>query len=451
MKRTLIRNARIVNEGETFIGSVVIDGETIAEILREDLQPEIPCEEIIDAHHSYLLPGIIDDHVHFREPGLTHKADIQSETRAAAAGGVTSFMDMPNVQPLTTTFEALEQKFALGSEKSLVNYSFYFGATNNNTELLHLLNKHRVCGIKLFMGSSTGNMLVDRTEALRRVFSEAGILIAAHCEDQNIIRQNTELYKRKYGEDPDIIYHPLIRDKEACYSSSSLAIKLAAETGARLHIMHVSTAGELKLFEDKPLNKKRITAEACIAHLFYSDEDYARLGTRIKCNPSIKDIENREALREALQTDLIDVIGTDHAPHLLSDKQGGSLKAASGIPMIQFSLVAMMELVKEGALSMEQLVKKMCHAPAELFEIHNRGFIRQGYQADLVLVNPDSGWDVTTDRILSKCGWSPLEGHHFTSEVKKTFINGQLVYSDGKVDETVRGQELQFRISAIKN
>lgn len=445
MKRTLIKNARIVNQGETFIGSVIIEGDTIAKILREE-SPQIPCEQTIDARLSYLLPGIIDDHVHFREPGLTQKADIQSETSAAAAGGVTSYMDMPNVIPQTTSLEALEQKFEIGAQKSLVNYSFYFGATNNNTGLLAQLDKHRICGIKLFMGSSTGNMLVDRTESLRRLFNEAGILIAAHCEDQNIIRQNTEQHKNEFGEDPHISQHPLIRNEQACYSSSALAVKLAKETGARLHILHVSTAGELTLFENKPLREKKITAEACIAHLLYSDQDYATLGTRIKCNPSIKSSDNRDALRKALSTNLIDVIGTDHAPHLLSEKQGGSLKAVSGMPMIQFSLVTMMELVSNGVLTIEQLVTKMCHAPAELFQIHQRGFIREGYKADLVLVNPDSPWEVTPELILSKCGWSPLEGHRFNSKVEKTFVNGELVYSDGKVDQSIRGQELRFRM-----
>lgn len=445
MKRTLIKNARIVGEGETFTGSVVIEGEKIARIVRGEGETEGSCEQVIDAKGSYLLPGIIDDHVHFREPGLTAKGDLRSESRAAAAGGVTSFMDMPNVIPQTTTIEALEDKFALAAEKSSVNYSFYFGATNNNTALLGKLDKNRVCGIKLFMGSSTGNMLVDRAETLRRLFSEAGMLIAAHCEDQDVIRRNTEFYRLKYGDDPDVSFHPLIRDEEACYASSALAVDLARETGARLHILHLSTARELELFEDKPFGEKKITAEACIAHLLYSDEDYVRLGSRIKCNPAIKRVENREALRRALRTGRIDVIGTDHAPHLLSEKQGGSLKAVSGMPMIQFSLVAMMELVREGVISIEQLAEKMCHAPAGLFGIEDRGFIREGYQADLVIVNPDAAWTVTPERILSKCKWSPLEGHTFNSQVEKTFVNGHLVYADGVVDDEVRGQELKFK------
>lgn len=445
MRRTLVRNARIVNEGETFAGSVSIEGEKIARVIRAgETESAGEYEKVIDARQSYLLPGIIDDHVHFREPGLTAKADLQSESRAAAAGGVTSFMDMPNVVPQTTTLDALEEKFALAARKSSVNYSFYFGATNNNMDLLGGLDKTRVCGIKLFMGSSTGNMLVDRAEALRRLFREAGMLIAAHCEDQDIIRRNTEYYRSKYGEDPAVSFHPLIRNEEACYASSALAVGLAREAGARLHILHVSTARELELFEDKPYGEKMVTAEACIAHLLYSDLDYARLGTRIKCNPAVKQVENREALRRALRTGRIDVVGTDHAPHLLSEKQGGSLKAVSGMPMIQFSLVAMMELVAEGVITIEQLVQKMCHAPAGLFAVEKRGYIREGYQADLVIVNPESPWTVTPEQILSKCGWSPLEGQSFRSRVEKTFVNGDLVYSDGSIDETVLGQALKF-------
>lgn len=445
MKRTWIKNARIVNEGETFRGSVVIEGEIIAEILRDNENPAQTCEEVIDANQHYLLPGVIDDHVHFREPGLTHKADIWSETHAAAAGGVTSYMDMPNVSPQTTTLEALENKFDIAAQKSLVNYSFYFGATNSNTVLLPQLDKHRVCGIKLFMGSSTGNMLVDRLPVLQQIFRKSEIMIAVHCEDQRIISHNISLYKEKYGEDPPIEFHPQIRDEKACYESSALAVQLAKEAGARLHILHLTTARELKLLEDKPVTEKKITAEACVAHLLYSDKDYARLGSRIKCNPAIKNEENRKALRRALTSNLIDVIGTDHAPHLLSEKQGGSLKAVSGMPMIQFSLIAMMELVKEGILTMEELVRKMCHTPAELFQIRRRGFIRKGYQADLVIVNPDKEWEVTPDAILSKCQWSPLEGHRFTAEVERTFVNGQSVYANGRINESVRGQELRFR------
>lgn len=444
MKRTWIHHATIVNEGRSFTGSVVIEGEQISEVLEGDARPSSVCDEEIDAHGWFLLPGVIDDHVHFRDPGLTHKADMATETAAAAAGGVTSFMDMPNCNPQTTTLEALDRKFADAATKCIVNYSFYFGATNNNADLLARLDKTHVCGVKLFMGASTGNMLVDRMDTLRKIFSEAGMLIATHCEDQHIIRRNTELFKEKYGEDPDVCFHPMIRSEEACWESSSLAVRLAKETGARLHILHVSTARELELLENKPLHEKRITAEACVSHLFFCDEDYKTSGTRIKCNPSIKTRHDRDALRAALRTDLIDVIGTDHAPHLLSEKQGGALKAVSGMPTLQFSLASIYELVYEGVLSMEQLVQKMCHAPAELFRIKNRGYIRPGYQADLVLLNPNREWTVTPDCIESKCGWSPMEGRTFHGKVEKTFVNGTLVYADGKVDKTHRGQALVF-------
>ena len=439
-----IHNAVIVNEGKQFAGSVVIDNGIIREVLEEGKQPSQPCDEEVDAKGCYLIPGVIDDHVHFRDPGLTHKADMASETAAAAAGGVTSFMDMPNCNPQTTTLEALNAKFEDAATKCVVNYSFYFGATNNNVHVLKELDKTRVCGVKLFMGASTGNMLVDRMEALRKIFSEAGILIATHCEDQNTIRENTERFRQEYGEDPDIICHPLIRSEEACYRSSALAVQLAKETNARLHVLHVSTARELELFEDKPLSEKRITAEACVSHLFFCDEDYQTLGARIKCNPSIKTRADRDALRGALSTNRIDVVGTDHAPHLLTEKQGGALKAVSGMPSIQFSLVSLFELVHEGVLTVEQLVQKMCHAPAELYQIEKRGYIRPGYWADLVLVNPNKEWTVTSDCIQSKCGWSPMEGCHFHAQVEKTFVNGVLAYADGKVNTSNRGQALVF-------
>ncbi|MBS5552355.1 MAG: dihydroorotase [Bacteroides sp.] len=439
-----IHNAVIVNEGKQFAGSVVIDNGIIREVLEEGKQPSQPCDEEVDAKGCYLIPGVIDDHVHFRDPGLTHKADMASETAAAAAGGVTSFMDMPNCNPQTTTLEALNAKFEDAATKCVVNYSFYFGATNNNVHVLKELDKTRVCGVKLFMGASTGNMLVDRMEALRKIFSEAGMLIATHCEDQNTIRENTERFRQEYGEDPDITCHPLIRSEEACYRSSALAVQLAKETNARLHVLHVSTARELELFEDKPLSEKRITAEACVSHLFFCDEDYQTLGARIKCNPSIKTRADRDALRGALSTNRIDVVGTDHAPHLLTEKQGGALKAVSGMPSIQFSLVSLFELVHEGVLTVEQLVQKMCHAPAELYQIEKRGYIRPGYWADLVLVNPNKEWTVTSDCIQSKCGWSPMEGCHFHAQVEKTFVNGVLAYADGKVNTSNRGQALVF-------
>lgn len=445
MKRTLIQNAVIINESRRVLGSVVIEGEKIAELLVGDEKASAPCDETIDATGCYLLPGAIDEHVHFRDPGLTHKGDITTESQAAAAGGVTSIMDMPNTNPQTVTLEALNEKFDLLAEKSAVNYSCYFGATNINYHLFKQLNKSRVCGVKLFMGSSTGDMLVDRMASLRKIFEGTDLLIAAHCEDQNTIRENTEKYKKEYGEEEmPLSLHPVIRSEEACYRSSALAVQLARETNARLHIMHISTARELSLFENIPLADKRITAEACVPHLLFSLDDYETLGARIKCNPAIKSADNRKALQEAVNNGFIDAIATDHAPHLLSEKEGGALKAASGIPMIQFSLVSMLEQVDKGIFTIEKIVEKMCHAPAQMYEIKNRGFIRKGYQADLVLVRPGSEWVVTQDCIFSKCKWSPLEGHTFHWNVEKTFANGHLLYNNGQIDETYRGQELVF-------
>lgn len=353
---------------------------------------------------------------------------------------------MPNTQPLTTTLDALEQKFDLLNEKCIVNHSCYFGATNNNYTEFSKLDKHRVCGIKLFMGSSTGNMLVDKSNSLLNIFNGTDMLIATHCESQEIIKKNTEYYKEMFRNAPEIPIskHPNIRSVAACYSSSQLAIRMASLAGARLHVLHVSTAKELQLFSDAPLEDKHITAEACIAHLLYRQQDYKELGTRIKCNPSIKKQADRDALRNAVNTGVIDVIATDHAPHLLSEKEGGALKAMSGMPMIQFSLVSMLELAEKGIFSIETIVEKMCHAPAQIYGICNRGYIREGYQADLVLVSHGERWEVNTENILSKCGWSPLEGNSFRWKVEKTFANGHLIYSDGQVDDTYRGEELRF-------
>lgn len=445
MKTVLIKNATLVNESKQMRGSVIIEGEKIAEVIAEGQEISTPYDEIIDATGCYLLPGVIDEHVHFRDPGLTHKADIETESRAAAAGGVTSIMDMPNTNPQTTTVEALEQKLELLAQKSAVNYSCYFGATNNNYTQFSRLDRHRVCGVKLFMGSSTGNMLVDRMTSLRNIFSNTDLLIAAHCEDQGIIQENTVKYKQEYGEDLPVRFHPLIRSEEACYRSSQLAVELAHEADARLHIMHISTARELSLFSQAPLKEKRITAEACVPHLIFSEEDYEVLGARIKCNPAIKSANDRRALQEAVNNGLIDAIATDHAPHLLSEKEGGALKAMSGMPMIQFSLVSMLELADKGIFTLEKIVEKMCHAPALMYEIHDRGFLRPGYQADLVQVRPDNEWAVTPEGIFSKCKWSPLEGHTFRWKVEKTFANGHLVYDNGTIDENYRGQELRFR------
>lgn len=446
MKRTLIHNATIVNEGRSIQGSVVIEGDQIAEVLTYGKELSTPCDEVIDATGCCLLPGIIDDHVHFRDPGLTHKADIFTESRAAAAGGVTSIMDMPNTQPLTTTLDALEQKFDLLNEKCIVNHSCYFGATNDNYTEFNNLDKNRVCGIKLFMGSSTGNMLVDKSNSLLNIFNGTDMLIAAHCESQEIIKKNTEYYKEMFRNAPDvpISKHPNIRSAAACYASSELAVRMASLAGARLHILHISTAKELQLFSDAPLEEKHITAEACIAHLLFRQQDYKELGTRIKCNPAIKRQADRDALRNAVNTGVIDVIATDHAPHLLSEKEGGALKAMSGMPMIQFSLVSMLELAEQGIFTIETIVEKMCHAPAKIYGICQRGYIREGYKADLVLVGHDERWEVNAGNILSKCGWSPLEGKSFRWKVEKTFANGHLIYSDGQVAETYRGEELRF-------
>lgn len=447
MKRICIQNAFVVNEGQCVRGSVIIENEKIAEILIDGQEPTSPCHDTIDATGCYLMPGAIDDHVHFRDPGFTHKGDISTESKAAAAGGVTSIMDMPNTNPQTVTIEALHAKLNLLAAKCVVNYSCYYGATNTNYTTFHLLDKHRVCGIKLFMGSSTGDMLVDKMTSLLNIFTGTELLIATHCEDQGIIRKNTETYKKQYGEqEVPLHYHPSIRSIEACYQSSALAVRMAKQANARLHLLHVSTARELELLENTPLAEKRITAEACVGHLLFSCLNYPLLGARIKCNPAIKTEENREALRQAVNSGLIDVIATDHAPHLLKEKEGGALKAASGIPMIQFSLVSMLELVSKGIFTLEKVVEKMCHAPATIYQIDNRGYIRIGYQADLVLVRPqDTAWTLTPNTILSKCGWSPLEGDSFQWKVEKTFANGHLIYSHGEVDEHYRGQELYFR------
>ena len=438
--RAVIQGGRIVNEGKIFDGSIVVEDTKISKIVEGETSPEDIADEVIDASGCFVLPGIIDDHVHFREPGLTEKADIDSESRAAAAGGMTSFFDMPNTVPQTTTLEALEEKFALAAQKSHVNYSFFFGATNNNVALFDQLDEHRIPGIKLFMGSSTGNMLVDRRESLERIFSSARLPIMAHCEDTDIINRNMAVAKRRYGDDPEVAHHPEIRSEEACYESTRLAVELALKHQARLHIAHLTTAKELELIAGEG-----ITAEATVSHLYFSDSDYATLGTRIKCNPAIKTAQDRAALRQALNDGRIAVIGTDHAPHLLSQKEGGCARAASGMPMIQFSLVTMLELVDEGVLSLERLVELMCHNPARLFEVRNRGFLREGYQADIVLVRPEAVWKVTKDVIQSKCGWSPMEGHTFNWRVERTLCNGHSVYVDGTVDKDYIGQPIEFR------
>ena len=445
MMRTLIKNGTIVNEGRSFLGDLVVNGEQIEEIY-EGKAPRGIYDQVIDASGCFVLPGVIDDHVHFREPGLTRKADIESESRAAAFGGVTSYFEMPNTNPQTTTLEALEDKFALGAQKSHVNYSFFFGATNDNVDSFDRLDVHRIPGIKLFMGSSTGNMLVDKYESLQQIFVKAkklGLPVMTHCEDTDIINRNMAAYQKKYGEDPDVKFHPEIRSAEACYESSSLAVKLAKESGAHLHIAHVTTARELEFFG----KDKNITGEAVIAHLYFSDEDYADKKAFIKCNPAIKTVNDRKALREALADGRISVVGTDHAPHEWKDKQGGCAKAASGMPMVQFSLVSMLELVDKGVLSIERMVEVMSHCPAKLFHVDKRGFLRPGYQADIVIVRPHTAWTVQKEIIQSKCGWSPMEGHEYQWQVEQTICNGHLIYNKGEFDEAYRGEELTFRKS----
>ena len=439
--KTLIQGGTLVNEGQSFEGSIIVEDGRISQILQGHTTPEASFDEIIDASGCFVLPGIIDDHVHFREPGLTEKADIDTESRAAAAGGVTTYFDMPNTVPQTTTIEALEEKQALAREKSHVNYAFFFGATNSNTELFAQLDPHRVPGIKLFMGSSTGNMLVDRREALERIFSTSPLPIMTHCEDTAIINRNMAEAKQKYGDDPKVTHHPEIRSEEACYESTRLAVELAKQYGARLHVAHLTTEKELQLFG----NDTHITAEATVSHLYFCDRDYNALGTRIKCNPAIKTQRDRDALREALNDGRITVVGTDHAPHLLSQKEGGCARAASGMPMIQFSLVTMLELVDQGVLTIERLVELMCHNPARLFEVSQRGYLREGYQADIVLVRPGAGWTVTKDVILSRCGWSPMENHMYLWRVDRTICNGHTVYQQGRVDTSYIGQPVYFR------
>ena len=445
--RTEISNVTIVNEGKQVIGSVVINGTKIVEICTDGKKPCRKSENVIDGRGMYLIPGVIDDHVHFREPGLTHKASIYSETRAAAAGGVTSFMEMPNTSPQTTTIEALKEKYKIAANDSVINYSFFFGATNSNVGDFAKLNPKSICGIKLFMGSSTGNMLVDKKSELEKIFDEANRLdmpVAVHCEDSAIIAANTAAIKEQEGEDPDVKFHPAIRSEEACYQSTASAVELAKRFGTRLHVMHISTARELELLTDGKVEEKRITAEVTPAHLTFCDADYATLGTRIKCNPAIKSANDRDALRRAMNEGKIDIVGTDHAPHLPEDKKGGALKAASGMPSIQFSLLAMLDLVDKKEMTIETLVEKMCHAPAKVFNISKRGYIEKGFNADFVLLNPNKPHTITAADIISKCGWSPFEGATFNWAVEQTWSNGECVYRNGKINEEVRGKALKF-------
>lgn len=441
----LIRNATIINEGKSFVGSVLIENEFIRKIYDNNDIPDAITNKatIVDATGLWLVPGAIDDQVHFREPGLTHKGDIESESRAAIAGGVTSFMDMPNTNPQTTSIENLEAKFEIAANKSYANYSFYMGATNDNLAELKKVNPKEVCGIKVFMGSSTGNMLVDNRKALEALFAEIDMIIATHCEEEEIIRRNIEYYRKQLGDDIPVKYHPLIRSAEACYVSSSKAAELADKYDSRLHILHLSTAREAGLFDVKPLSEKKITGEVCVHHLWFSDQDYEKYGTRIKWNPAIKTSEDRAELMQGLLSNRLDVIATDHAPHLPEEKQGGCLQAASGGPLVQHSLQMMFELSKKGQISKEEVVSKMCHAPAILFRVNKRGYIREGYYADLVLVDPDKNYTIEQENILYKCKWSPLENETMSTSIVKTFLNGQIAFENGKVNE-VRGQRLTF-------
>jgi len=443
METTLILNANIVNEGKVFQGDVFLKGSRI-EAVGKDLASR-KADRVIDADGLYLLPGVIDDQVHFREPGLTHKGNIYSEARAAVAGGVTSYMEMPNTNPPTFTQELLEEKYSIAARTSLANYSFFMGAANDNLEEVMKTDITRVCGLKIFMGSSTGNLLVDDPHTLENFFSRFPSLIAAHCEDEATIRRNTEAFREKYGEDVPIESHALIRSHDACLISSSFAVDLAKKHGTRFHVLHISTAAETKLFDNSiPLEKKKITAEACVHHLWFNDSYYKELGTLIKWNPAIKTANDQKQILEAVLDDRIDVIATDHAPHTLEEKKNKYFKAPSGGPLIQHSLVAMLEFYHQKKIKLETVVQKMSHNPAIAFQIAERGFIREGYFADLVLVDLDQPWSVSKDNILAHCGWSPFQGVTFKSKVISTFVSGHLTYDKGQFDESVKGQRLLF-------
>ena len=442
MGRILIKNARIVNENKIFESDVLLQNEKIVKI---DKHISDKSARYVDINGSVLLPGIIDDQVHFREPGLTHKGDMSSESRAAIAGGITSFMEQPNTNPQTTTIKRLEEKFAMAKASSFANYSFLFGGTNDNLEEIKRLDKMACSGIKLFLGSSTGNMLVDDEAVIEKIFLNTEMVISAHCEDEETIKKNLAAYKARYGDDIPVKYHPLIRSEDACYLSSSKAIALAKKTGARFHVFHLSTGKETNLFRnDIALEKKKITAEVCIHHLWFSDEDYNRKGTLIKWNPAVKTAQDRTQLWEALLDDRIDVIATDHAPHTLAEKDNVYTKAPSGGPLVQHALPAMLDKYHDGTISLEKIIEKMCHNPALLFQIEKRGFIKEGYFADLVAVNLDSNWKVTKENIAYKCGWSPFEGHTFKSNVSHTFVNGHLAYEHGNFSKERNAMRLTF-------
>ena len=445
MNNYLVKNARIVNRGITSLGYVLVRGGVIKAVGKGEPVEEAGVVEVIDAGGEYLIPGVIDDQVHFREPGLTHKAEIATESRAAVAGGITSFMEMPNTIPQATSIEELEKKYVRAAEVSLANYSFYLGATNDNIEEIKNLDPSRNCGVKVFMGSSTGNMLVDKRESLERVFAESPTLIATHCEDEATIRKNTEEQRQIYDDEIPVNLHPVIRSEEACYLSSSLAVELAQKHQSRLHVLHISTARELELFtHGTDFDKKRITAEVCVHHLWFTDADYESKGTLIKWNPAIKTKHDRDSLIAALLNDKLDVVATDHAPHTIEEKQSKYFKSPSGGPMVQHALIAMLELVSRNKITIEKVVEKMCHAPARLFGIKERGFLEPGYKADMVLLDSDREWQVANNNILYKCGWSPFTGETFHSAVTHTWVNGNLVYKEGMFNEMIRGERMEF-------
>ncbi|WP_456440228.1 dihydroorotase [Psychroserpens sp.] len=443
-KTTLIKNARIVNEGKITEGDILIEGDIIKEVA-DSISAKSADVVKIDVEGNYVFPGAIDDQVHFREPGLTHKANIETESRAAIAGGITSFIEMPNTNPQTTTVEALEHKFDIASKTSYANYSFMFGGTNDNLDEILKVDPKSVAGLKLFLGSSTGNMLVDNPKVLEKIFSSTKMVISVHCEDEATIRKNLQEHIDQYGEDIPMSKHPIIRSEEACYLSSSKAIELAKKTGARLHVFHLSTGKETSLFSNKiPLKDKKITAEVCIHHLWFSDEDYDKKGTLIKWNPAVKTAKDRDQLWKALLDDRIDVIATDHAPHTFEEKSGIYTKAPSGGPLVQHAFVAMIEMFHKGKISLEKIAEKMCHNPSILFEVENRGYIRPGYFADLVVININNPWSVNKQNILYKCGWSPFEGTTFKSRITHTFVNGTLAYNNFKVIDVKAGKRLTF-------
>ncbi|MDO4695780.1 dihydroorotase [Porphyromonas sp.] len=446
MHKIWIKDALIVNEGTEYIGSIEISGKRISRVIEgEGVDMPSDISEVIEAKGMMCIPGVIDDQVHFRDPGLTHKGSLETESKAALMGGVTSFMDMPNTNPQTTSIEAWRDKMVLAAKTSYANYSFYMGATNDNADVLGQLDLVHTPGVKVFMGASTGNMLVDRQETLRRIFAESPVLIAIHSESEDVIRRNKETYIEKYGDDIPVRFHPSIRSEEACYESTRRAVALAKETGARLHVLHLSTAKELEFFSaDRPLSEKHITAEVCVHHLWFDDSQYETLGTRIKWNPAVKTVHDRDALRQAAKVRQVDVIATDHAPHLMSEKEGGALKAASGGPLVEHSLALSLELVDQGVFTVSDVVDLMCHRPAQLFGIKERGFLREGYFADIVLVSRGEEWNITDDKVHYKCGWTPLNGTTLHNRVRTTILNGQIVVRDHQWQGVHAAEALEF-------